>query len=163
MSNSVIFSEDQINIKAENPPKLIISILAFCTFILGILPIFGTVLLILQQDGLKFELLLIYVIFWGSGFYLLRILLWNLFGQEILILEKNKIIYFADYRLFKDGRKELDLDNLTSEIISQIGLPLGEHKLRLKSKSSSIETVLSIKENEIVRIIEKINTYYNKG
>ncbi|MEQ9312262.1 MAG: hypothetical protein RJQ05_06940 [Cytophagales bacterium] len=155
--------DDQINIKVENPPKVIISILAFVMIILGILPIFGTIILILNQEGLHFVLLMIYIVFWGSGFYLLRVVLWNIYGQEILILERNRIIYIADYKLFKDGKKELEIDNLTSDIIAHPRNPKGKNKLLLKNNSSSLETVLDISKNEIEKIIEKINTCYNKS
>ncbi len=41
---------------------------------------------------------------------MLRIVLWNNFGKEIISLSDDKLSYIADYKYFKDGCRELTTD-----------------------------------------------------
>lgn len=41
------------------------------------------------------------------GFYLLRLILWNTYGKEILSVSADRIDYYCDYRYFRGNRKSL--------------------------------------------------------
>lgn len=127
----------------------------------GLIPILATVFLIWSGIGLHFGLLISYILFWGGGYYLLRLVLWNLYGQEIFTLKKDKITYIADYKLFKDGRQEIGLKNLTTEIIykDEPNNPVG--RIQLNSDAITIASVINTKITELEKIEEKIKTCYN--
>lgn len=82
---------------------LVIFVLLFA--LLGFLiPI---VITIYYSDRLKFRTIFSYIVLWSVSFYLLKLVLWNLFGKEIYILEKNCVTYYCDYWAFKTNKKLL--------------------------------------------------------
>lgn len=94
---------------------------------------------------------------------MLRIILWNSFGREILELGPQGISYVADYKYFKDGRKEIGTDELQIEIgleytdSDQLG------RLQLINGSESIESVLQMDISELEELRAKLLKHYNKS
>ena len=127
-----------------------------------VVPIISTIAIAVWGVGFNIGILITYAIFWGSGFFLLRAFLWNSYGQEILTIENEKIVYVADYKYFKDGKQEVNLLNATTEIIYEDtpNHPVG--RLRIKNDKTTIETVLQIKIIELKEIEKEIKTHYNK-
>ena len=161
MINTVENINNRIIIKGKKTSLLIILILTFVLVISGLIPIAATIFVLSIGIGLHFGLVISYLLFWGGGYYLLRIVLWNTYGQEILTLDNEKIYYVADYKYFKDGRQEIESKNLTTEIIyeDEPNKPVG--RLRLMNKNTTIETVLQSNLKELDKIEEKIKTCYN--
>lgn len=153
---------NQLTISARKTPLFIRIVLTGILVILALIPLAVTFFSLTYGDGLHIGIFFSFLIGWGVGFYLLRIILWNSIGQEILILTPESITYIADYRLFKDGQKEILTDDLLTEIIyeDEPNKPLG--RLRLKSKSTTIETVLQTTVAELEELEKEIKTRYNK-
>lgn len=52
------------------------------------------------------------LIFWVPGFFLLRVLLWNSYGREVVFFKAGQINYFCDFKLFQDRKITLDMSEL---------------------------------------------------
>ena len=156
------FDDSQLTISAGKAPLIIRILLALVLLILILLPIAIVIFSLAYGMGLKLGVLLSFILCWGVAFYLLRLILWNSYGQEILILNPDKIIYLADYKLFKDGREEIGTKDLEMEIVygGKFGKTLG--RLILKSETTLIETVLQVPITELEELISKIEMRYNK-
>ena len=130
-------------------------------FISLIIPIISTIAVATWGLGFNIGIVISYVIFWGIGFFLLRIFLWNSYGKEILTLNKHKIFYIADYKYFKDGSQELDLTDLAIEIINEDKPEKSIGRLHLKNNSGNIETVLKVDISKLKQIEKEIKMHCN--
>lgn len=162
MTSQIQITDNQITILSSRTPLFIRTVLTFIISICGLIPILVAIYMMTIGDGLHFGLAISIIIFWGLGFYLLRILLWNTYGKEILNLDQNKIQYLADYKLFKDGRQELTPDKIEIEIINENSFDSENGRLRIKNRVNCIEMMLSSQLTDLELIKEKINTRYNK-
>ena len=91
------------------------------------------------------------------GFYIFRIYLWNSFGKEIIIFNKNDVSYVADYRLFSDGEKNKKFDTLTYSIT-----PIGYEEenlglLTIGIEDNKIESVVKLPINQLEELIKLIS------
>ncbi len=149
----------QLTISTKKAPLFIRIVLTLILCILTLIPIAATFFILIYGDGPHIGIAFSFILCWGIGFYLLRVILWNAVGREILILAPEKISYIADYLLFKDARQEIPTKDLGIEIIYE-DEPAG--RLRLKSKSTSIETVLQTPIAELEELKNELKTRYNK-
>lgn len=60
------------------------------------------------QFGFLFSL----IFSWLCGGYLLRLYLWNTYGREVFVIQSGKLIYYADYKLFKDRNKVISFNKI---------------------------------------------------
>jgi hypothetical protein len=155
------FSENEIIIKGKKVPPFILFSLTFILIISALIPIGAVGFRVLYGMGFHFGLILSFLIFWGIAIYLTRILLWNIYGKEILTLKQDKITYIADYKYFKDGKKEVQSSNLNIEFFEQSGSDEKNGFLTINSDNNSIECSNKITRNQYDKIINKIETRYN--
>ena len=92
----------------EGKPSLLIVLLSLGLFCL----IFPFSLLFFDELKIGFGYVLTLVIFLGSSAFFTRLFLWNKYGKEIYEIKKDKIIYFYDYKFFKDNRQEFLTESL---------------------------------------------------
>jgi len=134
----------------------LIAVLLICLMI----PIAATFLLMSERKGPHLGIFLSFLFFWGIGFYLLRIILWNTFGREILTLEDDKISYEADYRFFIDGKQ-----NISTENIEVVAIPTQSEATNLgilvfSNENQHIDTVLGAPLDKMMDIAAEINKRY---
>jgi len=160
--NQIEISGSRLTISAKKAPLFIRIVLILILSILILIPITVTFFVLTFGDGPHIGIAISYLICWGLGFYLLRVILWNSVGREILTLDPEKISYIADFKLFQDGRQEITTEELETEIIyeGEQNQPFG--RLRLKSKLDSIETVLQTAIAELEELNNEIKTRYNR-
>jgi|SRR5690606_31507376 len=153
--------DNRLIISARKSPIFIRIVLMTFLVLITLIPIAVTIFVLKSGEGPFIGIVFSFILCWGIGFYLLKLTLWNSVGREILSLETEKISYVADYRLFKDGRKEIEIRDLETEVIheEQSDKPLG--RLRLKTKSNSLETVLQMTISELEELRTEIKTHYN--
>lgn len=161
--NQIEISGSQLTIFTKKTPVFIRIVLTLILIILTLIPLAATFFVLTYGDGPHIGIVFSFILFWGVGFYLLRLTLWNSVGREILNLEPKRISYIADYRLFKDGRQEISTTDLETEIIyeDEPNNPLG--RLSLKNKTTSIETVIQTRIAELEELKKEIKTRYNNG
>lgn len=136
-------------------------LILFFSIISILLPIGSIIGTILSGNKFHFGFLIAIGIFSLIGFYLLRVFLWNSFGKEVIIFNKNEIIYEADYKWFKDGKKTINLDVLSYSI-----KPIGYKEdnfgtLVIESTQNSIESVIKMPNEQLELLIRELSTYTN--
>ncbi|NGX84311.1 hypothetical protein [Aequorivita sp. KMM 9714] len=153
--------DNHLIISARKSPIFIRIVLTTFLVLIALIPIAVTIFVLKSGEGPFIGIVFSFLLCWGIGFYLLKLTLWNSVGREILSMETEKISYVADYRLFKDRHKEIEIQDLETELIreEQFDKPLG--RLRLKTKSNSLETVLQMKISEVEELRKEIQTRYN--
>ncbi|MEZ7837770.1 MAG: hypothetical protein QMB13_00440 [Flavobacteriales bacterium] len=160
-TNQIHIEGNQLTISARKTPLFVRIVLTVFLVSLVLIPLAVTFFSLTYGDGPHIGIVFSFVLCWGVGFYLLRIVLWNSVGKEILTLNPETVTYVADYKLFKDGRKEISTSELVTEIIyeDEPNKPLG--RLRLRSDLTSIETVLQTTIVELEELRKEIRTRYN--
>lgn len=73
-------------------PRIILLVLTTISFLI---PIVATIVAILILE-LKPAIIITYIIFGLSGYFFLKLYLWNKHGKEIISLKRDKINYHAD-------------------------------------------------------------------
>lgn len=119
-----------------------------------LLPLIGTYV-VLSNYGPHIGILIIYLLFWGPGLFIFRSLLWNSFGKEVLEIHSEELTYYADFKYFKDGKQQINLQNVN------IKSPKTNHKtdmgrLIFKSGEKQIETVIEIPMEELKEVMDFI-------
>ncbi|MCC5916616.1 MAG: hypothetical protein JJU02_04740 [Cryomorphaceae bacterium] len=77
-----------------------------------------------------------------------------------MTLKQDKILYIADYRLFIDGKQEIEVNNLEAEIIYKSDSNDQMGTLRLKNNATMIETVAQASVSDLDEIKNKILMRY---
>ena len=150
---------DMITFHHKQTPLIIRFFLGLLVLVCALIPIVALSVVILNRKGLHIGVFFIFFLFWGLGFMMLRSYLWNSFGKETLYLQKNKIIYLADYKYFRDARQEIEIEGLEAEIVYSETIN-GSGTLRLTNEKTTIETVLETSTEILLNEIYKIETTY---
>ena len=103
------------------------------------------------------------IIFGLIGFYLLRIALWNTYGEEIFLFDECQISYEADYRWFKDAKRIIETGDI--ELISK---PVGyiEDKkgvLTVVVNSQELESVVKMPLEQLEKMILQLKQQLTTG
>lgn len=161
MENNTIIEPNQISINHARTPWLIRAILTIVLSICGLIPIIATYFMFSIGNGPHIGIIFSYLLFWGLGFYMFRVVLWNSFGKEIIILNLDSIIYNADYKYFKDGFNEIKAKEIEVEIIHEDSCDFNIGRLRIFNQEKEIITVLQSKLSDLEKIKETIKTRYD--
>lgn len=101
--------DNNLILRSKRAPLLITLILFIVAILFFIMPLFGMILYIANGDGFHVGFLFALFFFGILGFYMLRLALWNTYGNEVITFTDNYIHYVADYEWFKDGKKEREI------------------------------------------------------
>jgi hypothetical protein len=151
---------NQLIIKGRKSPLPVRITLILFLLICLLIPIAATFLLMAEKKGPHIGIFVSFLLFWGIGFYLLRIILWNTFGREIITLGDDKIFYEADYLFFKDSKTSIStkaLEVVAAEVEdgkSALGV------LIFSNENVNITTSLKAPLNEMSKIAEEIEKKY---
>ena len=160
MEEKVKIHDETIVINSDTnslTPRIILLVLTTISFLI---PIVATIVAILIWE-LKPAIIITYIIFGLSGYFFLKLYLWNKHGKEILFLKRDKINYHADYKIFIGNKREINSDAVKIEYLESV-----EEKkenfgtLKLSNDNAIIETVIQLTLNDLERIKNKINEYY---
>ena len=155
------FENNQLILKVKKSPLFIRIALFTITVLCFLLPLFGLVFNAIAGNGLKFTGILFLGIFSLIGFYMLRVSLWNHFGQETFEFTNTQIIYFADYGWFKDGKKTLKNEVYLYSIKSIGYEDENNGVLVISNGKSKLESVVKIPKQNIERLIDELETAAN--
>ncbi|SHH74777.1 hypothetical protein [Flavobacterium defluvii] len=98
-----------LNLKVKKSPLIIRFIMFLLAFSFFTFPLLGVIFSVANGAGMQIGYFLAIGLFGVVGFYLLRVSLWNTYGEETIDFLSNKIIYEANYGWFKDAKKEIEL------------------------------------------------------
>lgn len=99
----------RLEIRALNYSSIMMCVL-FALGLISLLFPFSILLISSIEIGLGYVITL--GIFLGSSIFFFRHFIWGLYGKEVYIISATKLIYYNDYKLFKDNFKSLHLKNL---------------------------------------------------
>lgn len=151
------YQNNILQLKVKKSPFLVRAIMFILAFSFFILPIFGAIFSIAMGGGLHIGFFIGIGIFSLFGFYLLRMSLWNTYGEETIQILDNKIVYEANYGWFKDGKKEILISNPNF-----YALPAGyeedkEGVLVIASNNDRLESVVKMKIIHLEELITKLS------
>jgi hypothetical protein len=108
-----------------------------------------------KGNGFHFGFIIGLAFFGFWGFYMLRLALWNTFGKEIIEFGPKKINYYADYRWFRDGKKQISSET-PIEISYTESAGKNTVNLLIRNEFSCIESVIKLPSTELNELIRKI-------
>lgn len=100
---------NKIEIKVNKPNFILlffIFLFCFCTFL------FPFVIVLNQNIKIKFSFLITLFVFFGTGLYFLKIIIWNLYGKEVFIVKNKHLMYYFDFKFFKSKVFEIQYENI---------------------------------------------------
>jgi len=122
------------------------TILKVIIFILLILPILALIF-----NGFEGAIIGGFIFFYAAAYYFLRIYLWNAFGEEIIIIDDEKVSQHFNYGWFKEEVNELENENL--QILFNI-----DKIIELKENSDEILDMETLREE-----MEEVNLIFYKN
>jgi len=147
-------NDKTLTLKVKKSPFIIRGIMFFLSFTSFILPLLGITIGIKIGKGLHIGYFVGLFLFGLLGFYLLRISLWNTFGKETIIFSKSTIEYVADYRWFKDGKKNITLNKELSFWIEHVGYTEDNvGNLIIGNENERIESVVKIPITQLKKLL----------
>lgn len=140
--------------KMKQVPKIIF---IFFISIAFLIPILATIIAISSEDGIKFGIIITFILFWGSGIYLTRLLLWNVYGREVFQIEKGRLNYHVDYKYFKDNSKDINLSEATFFI--KPNKMYGEifYTIKVTYKAGEINSSINLEEKDSIRLKNELD------
>ena len=76
-------------------------------------PIVALLIMMARGNGIPFGFILTIVISVLISNYLLKLYLWNKYGKEVFIIQRDKLISYNDYKLFKNNYEEVPYISLS--------------------------------------------------
>lgn len=153
------FKNNILNLKVKKSPLAVRIVMFFFAFAFFVFPILGTIVGVLTGGGLQFGYLIGIGIFALMGFYLLRVSLWNTYGEETIEILENTIIYEVNYGWFKDGKKEIVITTVPEYSFKSVGYEEdNEGVLVITSEESQIESVVKIPMVHLEELILTLQT-----
>lgn len=156
MINQFNFQNNLLKLSVQKSPVIIRAILFLLAFISFFFPVLVMIVSIASGNRFHISYLIGIGVFSLLGFYLLRIALWNTYGEEIILFSKNELLYEANYGWFKDAKKSIVLEN-----IEYLILPIGyeeENKsiLIIQNDQTKIECAVKMPKEQLEKLISLI-------
>lgn len=63
-------------------------------------------------EGVSFGFIISCIVGFLCSGYLVRLYLWNKYGREVFIINKNEFVMYYDYKLFKDSYRKLYFNSI---------------------------------------------------
>ncbi|MEO5645704.1 MAG: hypothetical protein ABIQ40_13400 [Bacteroidia bacterium] len=140
-------------------PKLIRLILSVLAIVAFLSPIVATINLIINDREIKFGLFGSFIILWSAGYYMIRIVLWNSFGKEVITFDDDKVTYYCDYKYFQGSKKQIKTDQLKIELVKSGGQN-DLATLCFTNADEKIEMVIPVSLADLRLVEEKIRINY---
>lgn len=152
------FRNNTLNLKVKKSPLAVRIVMFFFAFAFFIFPLVGTIVSVLIGGGLQIGYFIWIGIFGLMGFYLLRVSLWNTYGEENIEILNNKIIYEASYGWFKDGKKETLISDPNYHAIPAGYIEDNEGVLVIASENTEIQSVVKMKIPQLEELVSILAT-----
>lgn len=150
--------ENALILKVKKSPIIVRGIMFIFSFASFILPLMGMIMAITLGKQFHIGYLIGLFLFGLLGFYLLRISLWNTYGEEKITLLTTTIEYEANYGWFKDGKKTITLNNLIFSV-NQVGYQEDNMgTLVVGDENEKIESVVKMPIYQLEELIKEIQT-----
>ena len=102
-------TDNQLILWEEKTSIVVRFIVFLLSLIFFLIPVVSIITAVAGKTQFHIGFVLGFLFSWLSGFYLLRVALWNTYGKEVLTFDKHQVSYYVDYGWFKDGNKTLKI------------------------------------------------------
>jgi len=147
-------------IKTDKAPLSIRLFLGIFMIIGFLTPLIVLIFSFYSDLEIGFSYIITLIIGVGVGFYLLRLILWNTYGKEILKITPERVDYHCDYRYFKGNKKILEGSPFRIKPI--FGYKAIYGKLNIENDSDSLTTNIDIDKDSIFGLIDILEERLNK-
>jgi hypothetical protein len=166
----IVFKE--LVLTGKRPPMIPLLILGFFTTVFILFVPFLIIMMVSGgfRPGHFFGIAVSMV----PGAFFLRLLLWNLYGREVIQVEADGIRSFCDYKYFTGGKKHLtgkifycDIiesehsESHTIDVIDGIQKEASV-KFGIRNNEAMILSHFSVPINELARFIDRVNSLNEK-
>ncbi|TNE28694.1 MAG: hypothetical protein EP346_08390 [Bacteroidetes bacterium] len=155
IKSHINLKQNLLILQAKRAPLFILSVLSTVLFAFAVIPFSVLFFAITSGKGLHIGVFLSFGLCGLLGFYLLRLILWNAFGKEVYTFEKETVIYYADYKWFKDNRKEFYAENLIYKVVhteEKLGF------LQLNDGKTQHTSSLPVTIDELYKVIKDVES-----
>jgi hypothetical protein len=142
-----------LTVFAHETPFAVRFVIGFFCFAIFIVPVVATIAILANGDGFKAGIIISYIISWLVGYYLLRIVLWNSYGKEIVVIDSESLNYYCDYKYFKSNQQELKLSKLKIEIQKQEDSGV----FVFSNQDEKIQMVIPVSMQDLISVQQEIN------
>ncbi|MBD0831126.1 hypothetical protein [Aestuariibaculum sediminum] len=150
-----------MTLKVKKAPLAIRCAMFLFAFACFVLPLSGVVMSIYEGQGFHFGFLIGLFLFGLLGFYLLRLSLWNTYGQETIKFETGSIDYEANYGWFKDGKKQIGYNNLVF-YVNKIGYDEDKTgSITIDNREDYIVSVVKMPVSKVENLITELELLLN--
>jgi len=96
----------------------------------------------------------------AGGIFFLKLVLWNTYGREIIALYAQRIVYQADYKLFRNSGREFPIDGMNIEITDTEFEP-GYGRILFTCGEQKLRTVLMIPIEKLKSLVGQVESHFN--
>ncbi len=157
-TSTVDFSENKVVITGKKSPLVIRITLLIIMILCALLPLIAVAYRLKEGSGFHISLVPIFIVFGGFSYFLLRTVLWNTYGKEILFLEEDRITYVSDFKYFRSI--SITISNTENIQFVYVHKEKDTCLFRIDDKQSSIESVLPITRYDIQKLQQTIDKQY---
>jgi hypothetical protein len=158
-SNLLQLEDHKATISSKRAPLAVLIILFLLCLFLLLLPIAVSLGNILLGNGFHFGYLIVCLLCWLVGYRLLKVLLWNMAGKEIISFNGDQLHYVAHYKYFTDGKVEIPLPSLTFERLPGHSEKENLKRIKISAPEAQIESVLELSILEVDKIEKWIKSH----
>lgn len=149
----------KLTLSVKKAPLLVRLVMFLFSILSFLFPLLGMICGLAMGTGMHIGYLIMLFIFGLVGFYVLRISLWNTYGKETVIFKEKIIEYYADYGWFKDGRKQMEINQPVEFGIRQIGYEEdNKGGLIIGLEEPNITCVTKMSKTELEELIDELKT-----
>ncbi len=126
--------------------------------LISLFPILAVVLFLSFDDAKILSFVIVTFFSTCVAFYLWRLILWNIYGKEIVTISKDRLTVINDYRFFKEKSQDWRFDNL-GILSRKVDNQKGESSICIKSLSNEYVSNILIDDSEIANIKATISNF----
>ena len=124
LSDSIVLTiKEAGSSKKASTILLILSLISLC------IPIAILIYMLQLSEGLSIGFFISCLIFATVFIYFFRLYLWNKYGKEVIIINKDTVTTYFDYKYFKDKYQEVHYDTITV---------LAEHRQKMRKVNTQL-------------------------
>ena len=156
--SDVSFSQNKVIITSQKAPLSSRIPLLVLAVVCALIPFAVLGYRLAEGLGFHISIAIMILLFGGFSYSLLRTLLWNTYGKEIIRFEEDIIVYTPDYKHLKASSITLHITADTQFLY--INKEKVTYLFKIENENGSIESVLPITIYHIRKLQQELNTQY---
>ena len=143
--------------KEKRAPKPILITLMLLSLLSISIPIAVLFILLQLSEGLPLGFFISCIIFIFAFCYFIRMYLWNKYGEEVILINRDTLIVYYNYKYFKDNYKKYHYDTINILVEhNQKMRKVTPQMINSKNQMKEVYVAFGI-NNEIVKLKNEVN------